>query len=127
MKNCMLFRWVSVGALLCCLTLPCDKVEAGQSLQAKATVRSISNSGSSGSVVFNVNVDEKERCKIHNGQINFKTIVQSSEGTKLVREGYQTWNNMSEKQFMVQWTGSHLPTEELTDVTDVVTESVCLD
>jgi len=127
MKNCMLFKWVSVSAVLVYIILPCDKVEAGQTLQVKTTVRNILNSGSSGSVVFNVNVDEKQRCKVHNGQINFKTIVQSSEGTKLVRENYQTWNNMTQTQFVVQWTGSHLPTEELTDVTDIVTESVCLD
>jgi len=37
------------------------------------------------------------------------------------------WNNVTEKQFQVQWKGHHLATDELTDVIDIVIESICLE
>ena len=123
-----MFRRLSAGTLLLSLTIHPGKVAASQFINSTAAVLKLSAAGYTESIVFNVEVDEKQTCKLHNGRIDFKIVVKSPEGIDQIREGYQTWSNLTEKRFTVQWTGHRFDENEtLKDVTDIRTDSLCLD
>jgi len=110
------------------MTITPGKIAAGsKSLNSTATLVTFSSVGYTESIVFNVDVDQKENCKVHSGRINFKTVVKSPRGIDQIRDGYQTWSNVTEKRFTVQWTGYGVEEKEtLTKILDVQTDSVCV-
>jgi hypothetical protein len=125
-----LFRPLFVGPLVFSLmTITPGKIAAGsKSLNSTATLVTFSSVGYTESIVFNVDVDQKENCKVHSGRINFKTVVKSPQGIDQIRDGYQTWSNVTEKRFTVQWTGYGVEEKEtLTKIIDVQTDSVCVE
>ena len=124
------FKPLLVGPLvLSLMTITPGKVAAGsQALNSTATLITFSSVGYTESIVFNVEIDQKENCKVHSGRINFKTVVKSPQGIDQIRDGYQTWSNVTEKRFTVQWTGYGVEEKEtLTKIIDVQTDSVCVE